>query len=687
MNSTVDRAVPSGALGGMQRSSRHSTSTAGPTGSTSYRPDIDGLRAIAVLAVVAFHVAPKRVTGGFVGVDVFFVISGFLISSIILSQGRSGSFSFSTFYIRRVRRIIPSLLLVLLSTLVAGWFLLLPDELAQLGKHVVAGLLFVSNLQLWTEAGYFDAASELKPLLHLWSLGVEEQFYLVWPVLLTGVASKKGRATRWVAVLTVASFALCLLLAQRSPSAAFYLPFSRFWQLSAGALLAARSIDLGSNQERDAPPWLAHAASWLGLVLIVVAIATFDFRTRFPELRALVPTVASMLLIAAGPRAHVNTLLLSRKPVVFVGLVSYPLYLWHWPPLAYLDIVQPPGVMRNWRLAAAGLAGLAAVATYLFIEKPVRAAGTLRWRGIATGGLVGVALGALVVLRAGFAEERGPWKIAAIAMAPDATPMQTEACLDAHGGLFAPRVIPDRDFCTHPRISSSGSPVTVLGDSHANRLFLGLRAVDSARSYRNVGRGSCVPFVGFDGRVPETGADLLCQPTVQNLLSGIAAPSNGVVIVHGYFLRAYNGTFRPAEEQDLRVDAAQTFRVLAPNYRRVIAVLDVPVMNFMPASCVPRPALRELARVPCGVPAAEWAQAVANTNAQIRAAATEFANVEVFDPATVLCDQAECGATKDGELLYMDSHHLSQAGAELVGRALLTRIEAAGQAEARSIPP
>ncbi|MFP5477899.1 MAG: acyltransferase family protein, partial [Gammaproteobacteria bacterium] len=214
-----------------------SPATAPSLSHPAYRPDIDGLRAIAVLSVIIFHASPRWLPGGFVGVDIFFVISGFLISTIMFGSLAGGGFSYAEFYARRIRRIFPGLVLVLIATLAFGWWVLLADEFRQLGKHVLASAGFVANLVLWGEAGYFDTVVETKPLLHLWSLAVEEQFYIFWPLLLT-LAWKRQHLLRWMGVAVGLSFLLNVGLVMRHPDAAFYMPFTRVWELGAGAMLA-----------------------------------------------------------------------------------------------------------------------------------------------------------------------------------------------------------------------------------------------------------------------------------------------------------------------------------------------------------------------------------------------------------------------------------------------------------------
>ena len=347
----------------------------------SYRADIDGLRAIAVIAVIGFHGAAARVPGGFVGVDVFFVISGFLISSIIIRGLDQNNLSLAEFYARRVRRIFPALAVVLLTTLALGWFFFEPREYAALGKHVVAAGVFVSNVVLWRESGYFDTDSALKPLLHLWSLGVEEQFYLLWPLLL--VATRRVTQKIWptVAIICVVSFGFNLWQVRTDPSGAFYLPFSRFWELLAGAALACLKLRrttwldgmLSSESAATLVLRVREVMAFAGLVLIGTACLVFGADDAFPAWRALVPVSGAALVIAAGDRAWVNRVLLSHKALVAVGVISYPLYLWHWPLLVFARSTSAfSAAPRLTVLAAIAVAFACSVLTYRMLEIPVR---------------------------------------------------------------------------------------------------------------------------------------------------------------------------------------------------------------------------------------------------------------------------------------------------------------------------
>lgn len=335
----------------------------------AYRPDIDGLRAIAVLAVIGFHAFPAIVPGGFVGVDVFFVISGYLISGIILKSLEARSFSIAEFYSRRIRRIFPGLILVLSVCLVAGWILLFADEYEHLGFHAASGSLFLSNFLLWREAGYFDSASTSKPLLHLWSLAIEEQFYLVWPVLLLVLHRIDRRLVWWAIVgIAFASLLLGVSAVTSDPVAAFYSPLPRLWEFLAGGALAAESgrIDrcLGTGTRR-----IRSAA---GLALIAIAILVFDKDFAFPGWWALLPVVGTFLVISAGSEQGPNRTILSTPILVGIGLVSFPLYLWHWPLLSFAYIAEAgqPGVLLRSMAVAASF--LAAWLTYRWVEIPVR---------------------------------------------------------------------------------------------------------------------------------------------------------------------------------------------------------------------------------------------------------------------------------------------------------------------------
>jgi peptidoglycan/LPS O-acetylase OafA/YrhL len=368
----------------------HSETPIAAPAHAAYRRDIDGLRAIAVLAVVGFHAFPRFVRSGFVGVDIFFVISGFLISTIIFSGVERGQFSFVDFYARRVRRIFPALVAVLIASFAFGWFFLFADEFRQLGKEMAGGAGFVANLLFLRETSYFDVNIQLKPLVHLWSLGVEEQYYIVWPLLVWAAA-------RWrvnLLALTLGVAGVSLFLSMRSvdsdPTFAFYAPQTRFWELLAGSALAYGALhrerlrEAAARRLRRAPrleqwrrrskPSPAIVCEWLSIVgfFLIARAILFTDTHDFPGLGAAPTVLGATLIIAAGPRAWINRNVLSSRMMVGFGLISYPLYLWHWPLLSFDTIVTGATPTNDARIVAVVVAVALAWATMRFIERPLR---------------------------------------------------------------------------------------------------------------------------------------------------------------------------------------------------------------------------------------------------------------------------------------------------------------------------
>lgn len=348
----------------------------------SYRADIDGLRAVAIILVVLFHAFPKQLGGGFIGVDVFFVISGFLITSILLDNLNQHQFSLINFYCRRIRRIFPALIVVLIASFAFGWFTLLADEYKQLGKHILGGASFVSNFILWSESGYFDASSISKPLLHLWSLAIEEQFYLVWPILLYLSWRLRLNLTLLALVILSGSFLLNIFSLHFSgnSSSLFYLPQNRFWELMMGSLLACISsqshhmkqstgkIESIFKSRGDFIKRAEDAQSFVGIALIALGVIAVSEYSMFPGYWALLPTIGTFLIILAGSKAWFNRNVLTHPVMVWIGLISFPLYLWHWPIFAFLHIVNFNEASILTKFIAIALSFILASGTYYFIE-------------------------------------------------------------------------------------------------------------------------------------------------------------------------------------------------------------------------------------------------------------------------------------------------------------------------------
>lgn len=344
----------------------------------NYRADIDGLRGIAVLATVGYHAFPNWFRGGFTGVDIFFVISGYLISGDILKSLQTGDLNIASFYARRVKRIFPAVLVVLLCLIVIGWFALFADEYKQLGKHVAGTTAFLSNMILWKEIGYFDNAAHTKPLLHGWSLAVEEQFYLIWPIALWWTGKVRLNAGFFIAGAAILSFWCGIWLMQNGERSAFYLPHARFWELALGSLLAYHATH---NHLLTTPKFgikavsgnfLSSILSGLGLILIFCGVSMFSLEQSYPSWRALVPTTGALLIIVAGPLAWLNRAVLSHRILVTLGLISFPLYLWHWPLLSLMHIIRSEGPGLDVTLPLIALSVVLAWLTYRWVEVPLR---------------------------------------------------------------------------------------------------------------------------------------------------------------------------------------------------------------------------------------------------------------------------------------------------------------------------
>ncbi len=638
-----------------------------------YRPDIDGLRAVAVLSVLAFHAFPGLLPGGFIGVDIFFVISGYLISSILLASLRQGRFSIAEFYRRRIRRIFPALALVMASCAAFGWLALFPDEYKMLGKHMMGGAGFVSNLLLWNEVGYFDRAADSKPLLHLWSLAVEEQFYIVWPLLLW--LGARRRMVPLLVLLGLASLALNLHGVALDQSAAFYSPASRMWELMLGALLAGanwgalrlslelRSAPLGGGAARQRRLVLRFGgvrarrlASAAGLLLIGLGLALAGRGRPYPGAWALLPTLGAALLIAAGPRAWCNRVLLSARPLVWVGLISYPLYLWHWPLLAFLHIVDGGLLSRGSRLAALAAALLLAWLTCRYAERPLRdpANGARKAAGLALGMLLLAAAGAWIYrhdglpARSGVAE--GAARQQALVLVEDKD--NAAACKRRYGFAAV------EQFCLLDEVGREPT-VALIGDSHAHHLVGGLTRYYHGRGENLWYLGTRVPFFGL-----AAGDDPYQRVTGAMLELALNTPSvHTVILSSAVKLHRQN----PEGEALVRGLRATLERFLASG-RRVVYVYDLPLLDFEPRDCIRRAGLAAARpRGDCSVARAVFNQNVVFHAPTVAAVLKDFPQVQVLDTAAQLCDARRCQVIIDGKLMYRDTHHLSRDGDLYVG--------------------
>ena len=492
---------------------------AAPVSGTVYRPDIDGLRTIAVVPVVLFHLDVTLFKGGFIGVDVFFVISGYLITGVLQSEIDASRFSLLRFYDRRIRRIFPALFSVILAAAVAAVLMLFPSEIIDFAHSTIAATLFWSNMYFMSVTDYFNSAGDTSPLLHTWSLAVEEQYYIVFPPLLYALRGFERRTVNLViGVLAIGSFALSVHLVKSDQIAAFYLAPSRAWELLMGALLALKAVP------PLRPAWLRQAAAALGAALIIAGCLLFYRNMPFPGTRALVPCIGAFLLLHAG--ASGTTLVgrvLSLKPMVFIGLISYSLYLWHWPIIVFARLWEPgaPGPIGISAVLVASFAS--ATLSWRFVERPFRerklAASPVMLRGfavacMAASVLVGAGLIATGGLARAFPEE--VVRLSAYLKYDDRAAYRRGSCfLDSHKDLLSAF---DVSAC---ETRAPGKPnLLVLGDSHAAHLWSGLSAAFPSVHVMEVAASGCKPV--FDGKGHPTCLALVEGALDREMQSGAA---------------------------------------------------------------------------------------------------------------------------------------------------------------------
>jgi peptidoglycan/LPS O-acetylase OafA/YrhL len=642
-----------------------------------YRPDIDGLRAIAVIAVVGFHAFPEYVPGGFVGVDVFFVISGFLISGIIFEHLCNSELSLPEFYARRARRILPGLCVVLAACLLFGFYTLLPDEFTLLGKHMAAAAAFAANLAFWRDSGYFAPAAEFEPLLHLWSLGIEEQFYLLWPLLLLMAWKRSLNILLIVGLLTAASFALNLVLVQADPTATFYFPLSRFWELGLGCLLAAmKAFPAGLRAqprrgERFLPPPALRALRTqlpvIGVALIAVAVFSYDSHTAFPGIAALLPTAGAMCIVAAPGGSWFKDKVLAHRALVFIGLISYPLYLWHWPILSFAAILHSGSAPLMIRAAAVLLALVLSVLTFQFIEVPIRTQRRLRV-SIALAGLVAAVgvLGFAVYAEHGLAER---FDSNVLAIKPG--PRQDSLCLAS---------IPKRYQFNYCRRTNPQAPrVLFLGDSQAQSVYEGTMSILGAtRPLLLLARGGCPPVLNVHpspGVYQTEARRRTCNDTWTAFVDYVRTTRPQMVVLVGDGPRFFqnpaaksNMTGRAVDERAFK-DGLTDLVATIQRYSRVLYVLEIPTFDSAPA-CFLRPV--KLPGSNCWPWVARSALAASRSayEESVREVQRQYPDLVVVDPIPSLCNARSCSQiSRAGQVLYSDKMHLSPAGARRLAQS------------------
>jgi peptidoglycan/LPS O-acetylase OafA/YrhL len=663
-----------------------------------YRSDIDGLRAVAVTSVVIFHAFPGWLPGGYVGVDIFFAISGYLISRHIIESLGQQRFSLLDFYTRRIKRIYPALIIVLIASLAAGLVVMASGELIQLSRDALASVLFVANVYFYLTADYFSQGASASPLLHLWSLGVEEQYYIVWPIALFVLWKYTNRrlAVALIVLAMLLSLASSLLLSSSHATAAFYLPVTRFWELLFGSILAWFDV-MGVNALSSGRIlfWLPRGAGVrvrdlvgiAGLALIGASVLLCDPKVVFPGWRAALPAGGATLVMAAGCAAWINRRMLSLRPFVYCGLISYPLYLWHWPILVFVRLLSSGSPSTASLLLAIAAAVVLSACTFNFIEAPARFSRPARRHPVlVASALFGVMMGIGVSSYAISRDDGLPNRF------PDATFGANE-----QGWVYTndcKKRFPDSDFCMMPSGDASRT-VALLGDSHANEYYEGLSSALAGQDTGlfAVGSGNCPPFYGVD--IHLGGYVKNCAGLFESVLDYvIKSPDIRTVILSSYAISSIKGGLDYDESGAIKLVSAEgegsgegnlaiylaglerTLRRLTAAGKNVVYVLDTPELDFDPNTCVRRP-VQFSVRAPCAISREKVDHRLTGVQIEIEATLDRFPQVKTFNPLPLLCDAENCYARRGMKFLYADRDHLSSDGSRYMAKWMIRAVDGA----------
>lgn len=653
-----------------------------------YRPDIDGLRAIAIISVVLFHTFPNWLPGGFLGVDVFFVISGYLISTIIFRAFDKGKFSFSDFYARRIRRIFPALSFLLIGVMVLGALMLTPEEFKDLGKQVIYGSAFGENIYLIRHSGgYWDTATEMKPLMHLWTLAVEEQYYIFYPLLCWLLWKLKKGILLALCLLWCVSFGLDIYQSLSSPILAFFSLHTRFWELCTGCILAAlvspslnyqkaitnikaRLVSkLGGRSSRDCLTKVNAFGSWAGFALILAGVAFANGEEKLRPLLILLPVIGTVLIIVCK-ESWLNKKVLSSGPFVFVGLISYTWYLWHWPLLSIARNIEGgelPGYLTCFLLLSIGF--LLSIFSYFVIETPIRKKAISKKLTVSLSMcIVGCAtIGTLILMSQGLPSRLGEAAVASRSVS-NTFPNKDKYAQTKYG---CPKNL---DFCWAPK--NSQPTISLVGDSHAHHLAFGLQK-NMNEPFLLIGHGGTPPVRDL--------ISLRYEKASNNPLMGQALdivnkdPQIRTVILSARwdgFVNSKKGSYEVLgykNENNLTTLShllTQTVEELIRNKKRVILLLDVPQLPINPKNCLKSRPFQKAAGI-CSFPEDKKKANDDQINEVIRKVAKKYPSMEVIDPSKAICNEGRCTIGDGHVIYYRDDNHLTDIGSDLVAKQIL----------------
>lgn len=635
-----------------------------------YKEHIDALRGIAVLLVVIFHALPDVVAGGFIGVDVFFVISGYLITLIILSSLEKNEFSLKEFYGKRVRCLFPALLTVLLFALIVGWLVLFPKEYEQLGKHVSKSSIFWLNFRLISEAGYFDVESHYKPLLHLWTLSVEEQYYLVWPlILLLFIKLNKSPVYLFGGVI-IASMVANIYFVNDYKVESYFHTLTRFWQLASGSLLASFLLKRKVESNR--------LLFFVGGVFILLGVVVINKDMVYPGYWALLPVCGTLLVIYSNVKFK-TYLGLSK-----VGLISYPLYLWHWVLISFLSIYVGREPSMLMLLMVTAVSFVFAYLTYRYIEK-------LRYKEVTavlvvSMVFVGVA-GAYVNQYDGLPERNHIEYYVSSSMQFTRTPAKDDGCIEYSRHILNQRA--RFDYCRSSGLESK-KVIAVVGDSHAHALYPGIQKIAEKEGYGTVmlANSSCPPLVGFMWGRNEKEV-LQCQEKISQIMQvlkldtrveKIIIATRGPVYINGEVKGGFTekSVAESLTSLNMRNVNKLTYDMYTSSFNKTMASLDKimhvrevyyllenPELDFLPKEVVYRPFdYFDMPENRNTMESGLYLKRMSVYKEGIESIKSK--KLHVLDPLPAMCEKEQCHSVIDGGFLYADDDHFSVFGAEYI---------------------
>jgi len=646
----------------------------------AYRPDIDALRGLSILLVVGYHAFPEWVPGGFIGVDIFFAISGYLITSIILTSQAKQNFSLKQFYARRIRRLFPALLLVLAVTMLLGWLVLFPDEFKQTAHHTKYSAVYWLNYILIDELGYFDVDSVYKPLMHLWSLSIEEQYYIIWPLILLLLLQQYWiHPLHVISLIALASFAANVYFINSHPDEVYFHTATRIWQLALGSALAVWAIER---------PVVENAKLLLSGALLIAVGVLFISEKQYPGWWALLPTLGALLII------HANLRWERWGGLVGIGLISYPLYLWHWVVLSFTTIYlgKQPGLVLT--VAAVVFSFGLAFATWKTVER-VRYEQGAHIPILLVIGVLIVGVGGMYIDKKGGLPEREHLSyLTETNLQFIRTPNLDPVCDE-----YTKTHLPSERMFHYCRGQSLDKDklIAVIGDSHAHAIYPGIAEQAESNGYGAIllANSSCPTLIGFHwGK--NTKEVAACKTSIEQILNlvqndlridKVFISTRGPSYMHGdvngefteeSVIASQNNTHNPVLTWQSYFDGfGKTLTVLekAPSVKSIYYLLENPELDFLPKDVVHRPFDKWGLSIQDNMMDLHLFQLRMNYYREgIQETGKQFTKLTVIDPSLFMCDEVNCYSYKNGQFLYADDDHFSVYGANFVAREMKDTI-------------